>query len=313
MSFFQSAGYYQLMEGLKGCEPFVYQEIFPSGNQSQCLTGIRYVNPGIVKQHFTSRILVICDPQTDFQVNYPISFVTDWQFRQHLHKKSIYTELRLLGPPPENTFLHSLPYSNYSPYQNILIDTSHNAEFLFSNLSATKKRQVQASLKAGAFVRQAQSEDEVETFYLILKDLYKNKIRKPLISKEVFARIFRNTDLGKIFIVFHHKRIVGGMLCPVFEKAEIYEWYIAGLDEDMKQNKIFPSVLVTWEVLKYASENGFQRFNFMGAGEKGKKYGVRDFKLQFGGKLVDAPRYIFVHNPLLYQLGKTAIKLGMGK
>ncbi len=158
----------------------------------------------------------------------------------------------------------------------------------------------------------AGTEEEVESFYRILEDLYTGKIKKPLLQKEVFLRIFRNKNIGEIFVVLFNKQVVGGMLCPFDKKNEMYEWYIGCLDEEMKQYKVYPSVLVTWEAIKYASIHGFKRFNFMGAGIKGKPYGVRDFKMQFGGKLVDAPRYIFVHNPLLYKIGRLAIQLGLG-
>jgi lipid II:glycine glycyltransferase (peptidoglycan interpeptide bridge formation enzyme) len=300
------------MKGIKGSEPFFYRETTPGGETGSMITGIRNAGGGSLKRYFTSRVVILGEPHFSNQVKSKLQKTSDWQFTDKLKNNSIYTELRLLEPVVNKAAIQSVPYTHCIPYLNILVDTTPAAETLYSNLSSTKKRQVQSAVKAGATVRKAESEEEVEIFYQLLQKLYREKIKKPLLAKEVFLRIYRNKSLGEIFLVFYNKRIVGGMLCPVFEKKEMYEWYIAGLDDEMKKHKVFPSVLLTWEVIKYASQNGYSRFNFMGAGIKGKYYGVRDFKLQFGGKLVDAPRYIIVHKPMLYRLGKLAVKLGFG-
>ena len=36
---------------------------------------------------------------------------------------------------------------------------------------------------------------------------------------------------------------------------------------------------------------------------------MRDFKLKFGGELVEYGRNVFVCNPLLFELGKLGVKL----
>lgn len=312
MCFFQSKAYFELMNGLPGVEPFSYSLSEQSGDSSASVIGMHFSNGGIVKQYLSSRIVVLGEPKLN-EFGVPgLPDETDWQFTKQLNRKSIYSELRLLEPAKNKDFFNSLSYTHRIPYLNILVDTTPTAEILYSNLSSTRKRQVQSSTIAGALVRPARSEDEVESFYLILEELYVRKIKKPLLQKEVFLRIFRNKNIGEIFVVLFNEKVIGGMLCPFDEKNEIYEWYIGCRDEEMKKHKVYPSVLVTWEVIKYASVNGFSRFNFMGAGIKGKPYGVRDFKMQFGGELVDAPRYIFVHKPLLYKLGKLAVKLGFG-
>jgi len=300
------------MKGLSEGEPFHQRLKSSAGDQTVILTGVRVANGGKVKKYFTSRIVIIGEPFTATNENIDTDNNIDWQFRKQTGGKSIYTEFRLLEPPVNKVFFHSLPFTFCLPYLNILIDTTPTAENLYSKLSSTKKRQVHSSQKAGAYVRAAGNEKEVKSFYRILIELYTNKIKKPLIAEEVLMRVFRDKSIGEILLVVFNEKIIGGMLCPVFEKQEMYEWYIGCLDDKMKQHKVYPSVLLTWEAIQYAATHGYKRFNFMGAGEKGKPYGVRDFKLQFGGNLVDAPRYIFVHKPLLYRLGKLAVRLGFG-
>ena len=47
----------------------------------------------------------------------------------------------------------------------------------------------------------------------------------------------------------------------------------------------------------------------MGAGKPDDHYGVRDFKQEFGGKLVEHGRYKYINKPLLYKIGEIGVKL----
>ena len=52
------------------------------------------------------------------------------------------------------------------------------------------------------------------------------------------------------------------------------------------------------------------RFDMMGAGKPDDGgYGVRDFKLKFGGELVEFGRNIHVCNRLLFSIGKLGVKI----
>jgi len=60
--------------------------------------------------------------------------------------------------------------------------------------------------------------------------------------------------------------------------------------------------------MEYAIENSIPMFDFMGAGKPNEKYGVREYKSQFGGTLVEHGRFLYVSNQFLYNLGKKAIQ-----
>ena len=61
--------------------------------------------------------------------------------------------------------------------------------------------------------------------------------------------------------------------------------------------------------MDYGMKNNLPRFDFMGAGKPDEDYGVREFKSKFGGELVEHGRFLNVLQPLLYSVGKTAIKI----
>ena len=112
---------------------------------------------------------------------------------------------------------------------------------------------------------------------------------------------------GDSFFIEFQSQIIGGIMCPIFDKKAIYEWYICGIDGKFKG--IFPSVLATWAAINYANLANIHFFDFMGAGKPDKAYGVRDFKSKFGGHLVNYGRYEKVHKPALMQIGKFSLKL----
>ena len=72
---------------------------------------------------------------------------------------------------------------------------------------------------------------------------------------------------------------------------------------------IFPTHLAILAALDFAVENNFPMVDFMGAGKPGVEYGVRQYKLGFGGELVEQGRFLKVLNPTLYFLGKIGLKV----
>jgi len=50
-------------------------------------------------------------------------------------------------------------------------------------------------------------------------------------------------------------------------------------------------------------------FNFGGAGKPGQPYGPREFKKDFGGKLVEYGRHHLVLSPLRYKILEFGLKL----
>jgi len=61
--------------------------------------------------------------------------------------------------------------------------------------------------------------------------------------------------------------------------------------------------------IEFAIDNGLKLVDFMGAGKPDQKYGVRDFKLQFGGDLVEHGRFKQINNKFLYNLGIFGLKI----
>ena len=172
-------------------------------------------------------------------------------------------------------------------------------------MSEQRIRQVKKAVKNGAEICEAQSEQEIRDWYEILYKLYREKVRTPLFSEEFFMQFYRE-GVGKYLLVKHQGKVIGGMMCPILKGKAIYEWFVCGLDEEYREQ--YPSVMATYAAIEYAKQNNLPLFDFMGAGKPDIPYGVRGFKMEFGGELVEHGRFLCIRKPLLYWIGKLGVK-----
>jgi lipid II:glycine glycyltransferase (peptidoglycan interpeptide bridge formation enzyme) len=300
-NFFQTPSAYRLLDDVESYRPVVI--ISTGGQEIQgLLVGIIMAEPGI-KSVFTKRCIVWGGPLLRDNATEGSDLLIAELCR--LAKECIYIEFRnLFDLSPLNEVFTDIGFV-YKPQLNFLVDTS-SVEESFRRLSKSKQRQIRQSIKNGAEIVEAKSEEDLSDFYSILSDLYKTKVKKPLPTFRFFLGFLSNPGLGKIFLVRKEGTILGGILCPVFNRKIIYEWYVAGRDGQMKN--IFPSVLATWAAIKHGAENGFEYFDFLGAGSPDSDYGVREFKSKFGGKLIENGRYIKINRTMLYKIGKIGLK-----
>ena len=192
----------------------------------------------------------------------------------------------------------------YQPHLNFHVDCTQ--ENMLATMSESRRRQIKKAIKSGVAIVEAQSQEDVRTYYDILKDLYKNKVKTPLFPLDFFLRFYEN-GFGKYLLVKYEDKIIGGIMCPILKGRTIYEWFVCGMDEQYKNQ--YPSVMATYAAIEYAQQNGLSRFDFMGAGKPEEAYGVRDFKARFGGEQVEHGRFLCVRKPLLYWIGKMGVKI----
>ncbi|SEL10779.1 FemAB family protein [Aquimarina amphilecti] len=223
----------------------------------------------------------------------------------YLKKKAIYVEMRNLNDYGDYKEVFKKAGFEYVPHLNFHLDCEDEA-VMRKRMSSSKLRQVKKSLKQGAEIKEAQDQKEIEAYYAILENLYKTKVKTPLPNLDYFIRMWKD-KVAKFFLVIYKEEVLGGIVCPVLDNKVIYEWFVCGKDGAYKN--IYPSILATWAAMDYAVKNDIPRFDFMGAGKPDQDYGVREFKSKFGGEQVEHGRFLNVTQPLLYKVGKTAVKI----
>ncbi len=228
---------------------------------------------------------------------------------KEVKNKSVFIQFRNFFDRSEKKSIFGKHGFTHIDWLNFQVDTSDKATTV-KGISKSKIRQINKGLRLGAKIIDPENIEQVRSFYIILKNLYKNKVGKPLPDWSFFENFYsmaREDNLGIIRLILYKNKIIGGILLPLLPGKIIYEWYICGLDKEHKD--IYPSALATWAPIEYAMQNNIGTFDFMGAGSPDKDYGVREFKSKFGGKLLNFGRFERVNNKYLYRVIKTGFKI----
>jgi len=224
-----------------------------------------------------------------------------------IRKKAIYTEIRNMWDTSHilNT-LSNFGYT-YRDHLNFLVDLTKSKEELWNNLSKSRRRFIRRARERGVIVEEITGRDLIPIFYELLKHTYRNA-KIPLADISLFNSAFdilAPKNLLKLFMARYKDEYIGGIMCLIY-KGTIIEWFVTG---SRRHSKLYPSDIVTWYPIEWGSENGFHTFDFLGAGDPKKKYGVREFKKQFGGTMVNFGRYRKIHATLKFWLAERGFKI----
>jgi len=305
-NFFQSAACFAFLESTQDNKPFLLIAQNEKNQIIGSLLGVFQSNGNGLKSWFSRRLIVWGGPLIGETENAEkVAALLLQELKKYAAGRAIFAEFR-------NSFDTSSLQKTfadagfiYKSHLNYLV-TTDNEVSVKKRLSSNRLRQIKSSLKEGAVIAEADSEMDVIAFYHILEQLYREKVKKPLVGLDFFIK-FWQTNIGKFFIIRYNDQVVGGIVCPIFANKVIYEWYVCG--EDGVAKNVHPSVLATWAPIEYGLKNGFTHFDFMGAGKPEEDYGVREFKARFGGEEVQFGRYSLVLNKSLYKVGTLGLKL----
>ena len=307
-TWFQSPEAYDFFASLPELmEPFVYG-IESAGKLNAVCVGYVTKERSFIKQFFTRRAIIIGGPVlANDCLNEEVKLLLSslhHSIISSFHPAPIYIETRNFNDfSPWKEAFESAGFT-YKPHLNFHVDCT-DREAMWTGLSETRKRQIHKAQKNGVVIEEAQTEQEVVDWYAILLDLYRRKVKTPLFPLSFFLAFFRQKR-GIYLLVKSEGKVIGGIMCPIKEEQCIYEWFVCGMDTQYKA--FSPSVMATWAAMEYAHTHHLARFDIMGAGEPGVPYGVRDFKAEFGGKLVEHGRFIHICKPSLYRLGTCVVK-----
>ncbi|MEE0922378.1 MAG: GNAT family N-acetyltransferase [Paludibacteraceae bacterium] len=298
-TWFQTEEAYRFYQSVSDMDAFVYG-VVEEDKLVGVIVGYTTQEKCKLKQYFTARTIVVGGPLLDENIS-ESALAMLLQIVKKQQGEAIYIETRNLHDYSRWRTVFEANDFAYQPHLNIQVACNAN-----HTMSEQRQRQVKKAIKNGAEICEASSEQEIRDWYQILRQLYLQKVRTPLWS-EAFFLLFYRSGVGKFLLVKYEGKVIGGMMCPIFAGKAIYEWYVCGLDEAYREQ--YPSVMATYAAIEYAKQKGIPMFDFMGAGVPDKPYGVRDFKMEFGGAVVKHGRYLCVRKSLLYKIGKWGVKI----
>lgn len=304
-NFFQSPQAFDLFQSVKGYHPSVFGTIENNQVTGVLVSVIQRENA--IYGPLTSRSIIWGGPLiTDIKDAHSLLNA----YNEFTKSKAIYSQIRNLFDCSSLKPAFEANGFNYIEHLNFKVPTlGFSTEQLLLQMSKSKSRQIKKGLLTTEIIV-ATDQKEVDDFYFLLQKMYKERVHKPLPPKAFFDEFFRTTckdGFGKYLLIKSGDKIIGGIMAPLLPGKAIYEWYIAGLDKEYKDQ--YPSILATWAAIEYGAKNNLNNFDFLGAGKPDQDYGVREFKSKFGGELVSYGRFEKVFNPLLMRIGETGLKL----
>ena len=167
----------------------------------------------------------------------------------------------------------------------MLLKLPGSSEDLWKSFKSKLRSQVRKAEKNGLKFSQA---DNVNDFYLVFSQNMRD-LGSPVHSKKWFQEVIKyfgeNARIG--LVSFEGKTIGAGIILGVAKKISI-PWA-----STLRQfNRLGPNMLLYWNFLKYASDNGFNIFDF---GRSTPDEGTYKFKSQWGAK----PDPLVWHNLIL--------------
>jgi serine/alanine adding enzyme len=195
----------------------------------------------------------------------------------------------------------------FEEHLNILFNLGESDKTLWKGMHPTRRKQVNRAVKRGVTtsVVLEPSGGEISNCYKILSDIYR-RARLPLPALSLFIKAGEMNSKEKrlgIITAICENRLIGFRFFLIYNGL-IYDWYAGSND---KYYDRYPNDILPWALIEWGCRNGYHTFDFGGAGSPDERYGVRDYKLKFGGKVVNFGRYLFVFRPLIYFTAKALV------
>ena len=223
------------------------------------------------------------------------------EYEKQLDKGVIYTQIRNHNEMlTVNDAFQECGYRFYS-HLNFIISLD-GEEAVWNRIGKGRIKQIRKAQKNNLVVTAYTSTDltdeKIEQGYAIIETVYK-RAGLPLVDMTQI-KAANNEHLLVLFLVKNTEGAVMGCRFGLLHGKEIYGWY-AGSEAQFYS--LYPNDMLIWETLRWGMANGYEIFDYGGAGEPNKPYGVRAFKQQMGGELVNFGRYEKIHKPWMYRLG----------
>ncbi len=197
----------------------------------------------------------------------------------------------------------------YEEHLNILVDLTKSEEQLWKDIHTKRRNEIRKAEKAGLVVREFSTKEDIESAYSILQEVY-SRAKLPLMNKKLLENAVRilspgSTNMIRLMGAYKENKLIGVMILLAY-KGILYDWYAGSF---ASCNHFCPNDILPWKTFLQMKKEGYTLFDFGGAGNPGVPYGVRDYKLKFGGEVVNFGRYESIHKPFFMSIGKTGLKI----
>ena len=284
-------------------EPFAYYAVDEERQIKAMLSGvIETVKPGFFSG-LSKRAVMMQAPIFD-EID-ALDFLLS-EYSKIMKHKVVYSEVRNHYNPECMSPIMLKNGFKYEDHLNIIVDLSQTEDILWQNISSSGRKKIKKAIKKGVIVRRL-TEDFLIESYSLLKEVYK-RLKLPLPSILFFENAIQKSteNMGMVMYgAFLDNELIGVRVTLQYRNI-VYALYAGSSSKNYDKN---PNDILPWEVFRQCKNEGKTIFDFGGAGKPNVPYGVRDYKMKFGGKLVNYGRFTLIHNPIKMKLAETGFKI----
>ena len=224
-----------------------------------------------------------------------------------VHKKVLYTEIRMLSDIPNFDLYISQNGYIYEEHFNASIDLNKSVDDIWNQIKRDKKRGIKKAEKNRVTIEECKNRNKIQIFYKLVYETYKNA-KIPLADISLFESVF---DIlvpmrRAVFLFAKYDNKYIGTQIALMGNNTIYAWYTGAIREYLSCH---PGDLLIWHLLKYGAVNGYQRFDFGGGGTRTEHVNLREYKARFGAEFPDYGRYKMIHSPIKMKIAKKGFEV----
>ncbi len=274
-SFFHSVGYYNALVKTPGVEPVLL--LHTDGKQVLASAIGERANEVAYLPYLTRRLIFNSPP-----LYQNLSHLEILLNKLKVLKAGLFIQIRPFFPVSyEERSLYSQMGFEFTDHLNAFVSfCGHNEESLFLSFSKDKRKGIRkAREKYGLSIIEFDDiEYAVSSFYRILRRLFKRK-RHPIKSQSYFYNLIKESKkTARIAFAIYNGEPIATQLYLINGKT-ITALYTATLEEHLEK---YAGDLLIWFLMQKGLDEGFEIFDFGGAGNPNKAYSPRDYKKRFG-------------------------------
>ena len=308
---FQTPEMHEVYEKTKKFKPLFIGVVDNSGDILGLLISVIQKEWGGIMAGLTSRCITWGCPviKHDLSENEKINILNFILKEQNkiVKNEAIYMEFRNLFDTTKLKPIFEQNNYNYEDELNIIIDLTKREETIWNEFHRKRRTGIRKAEKEGLTTVFTNKPNVIKKMYNIYLDTYKHA-KHPLPDDSLFLAVNKIlSKKGMMINIFAQldDLPIGAMTILMYKKI-IYAWYLGGLIEYRNKH---PNDLLPWEAMKWGVKNNYEIFDFMGAGKPNEKFGIRDFKLKFGGTVVNYGRYKNVFKKAKMKIALTGLKI----
>ena len=307
---FQTPEMYEVYENTKEYEPVFVSAINEKGEILGILLAVIQKEYSGILGNFTARSVIFGGPLIKNNDADVLDYILK-EYDKTIKKKAIYSQFRNFWDWGDLKEIFIKNGFEYEEHLDILFDLTQSEDELLKQMHKERRHNIRRAINKGTTFKELTNKQEIEGTYIIIKNTYK-RVRLPFPDKSLFDNAYEilyKKGMVKYFAAFNSNVIIGIRVVLCYKNV-IYDWYAGS---DSKYLNKYPNDFLPWEVILWSKKNSYKVFDFGGAGKPDVPYGVRNYKLKFGGELVNFGRFKKMHKPFLYNIAKIGFKLYQGR